>query len=186
MPDPTISPVLLCYVDIGEGTAPCQLFLPSVNLIVADQGDNTISDKLRHVVCLGNRTFKVPAQEDEENPLEEDNFDEEDYEPWPRDVAIDATKQKLLQFFDDNTEGVYYDQQLRVLFEERPYKVFQWITGKALTELREERRLNSILLEIWTGNEIAQELISLPGVPLSSVFSGTPARASGAAQPSEY
>jgi hypothetical protein len=52
-----------------------------------------------------------------------------------------------------------------VLFEERPYKVFQWITGKALTELREERSLNSILLEIGTGKEIAQELISLPGAP---------------------
>ena len=59
-------------------------------------------------------------------------MDEEDsYEPWPRDVAIDATKEKflfekrlykvfrwitgkLLQFFDERPDGVYYDTQLRV------------------------------------------------------------------------
>jgi len=107
----------------------------------------------------------VPEQEDEESQLDEEETVEEDYEPWPRDVAIDATKEKLLKFFDEHAQGVYYDQQLRVLFEERPYKVFQWITGKALTEFREERGLNSILLEIGTGKEIAQELISLPGAP---------------------
>jgi hypothetical protein len=107
----------------------------------------------------------VSNQEDEESDLEQEESVDEDYEPWPRDVEIDSTKEKLLQFFDENTDRVYYDQQLRVLFEERPYKVYQWITGKALTELREEGKLKSILLEIGTGKEIAQELISLPGAP---------------------
>jgi hypothetical protein len=36
---------------------------------------------------------RVRDQEEDENSLDEENFDEEQYEPWPRDVAIDATRE---------------------------------------------------------------------------------------------
>jgi hypothetical protein len=80
----------------------------------------------------------------------------DEYKSWPCDVAIDDTKEKLGQFFEGNRDGVYYDQQLRVLFEERPYKVYQWITGKALTELREEGKLRPTVLDLDTGEEVPE------------------------------
>jgi hypothetical protein len=35
----------------------------------------------------------VPDQEDEESHLKQEESVDEDYEPWPRDVQIDATKE---------------------------------------------------------------------------------------------
>jgi hypothetical protein len=90
--------------------------------------------------------------------VDDDVEEPDDFKFWPRDTAIDQTKQKLIQFFAEHPDGIYYDQQLRVLFEERPYKVFQWITGKALTELREERALKSALFKLGTGRPMLEAI----------------------------
>lgn len=108
---------------------------------------------------------------DDPDREEPDLSEPDEFREWPRDTAIDSTKAKVKEFFRSNTNKIYYDQQIRVLFEEQPYRVFQWITGKALTELREEGFLKSVLLEISSGRVLPDfEEIRLPGGPVPIRF----------------
>jgi hypothetical protein len=108
---------------------------------------------------------------DDPDRADPDLSEPDEFREWPHDTAIDSTKAKLKEFFRSNKNKIYYDQQIRVLFEEHPYRVFQWITGKALTELREEGFLKSILLEIGTGRVVADvEEIRRPGGPVPIRF----------------
>lgn len=76
--------------------------------------------------------------------MDYDYYDYEDVEEaewiesWPRDVKIDEAKEELRKFFNENDEKVYYLQQLEVFFERKPYKIYHWITAKAVNELIEE------------------------------------------------
>ena len=56
----------------------------------------------------------------------------------PRDPVVDQAKDALRLFFRENSTGVFYQQQLAVLFEN---VFFHWITVSGLHELTEEGRL---------------------------------------------
>jgi hypothetical protein len=64
---------------------------------------------------------------------------------WPRDRKIDEAKEKLLALFDAEPNEVFYEHQLEILFE-RQY--FHWITGKALHELADDRKIASELMTL--------------------------------------
>jgi hypothetical protein len=82
---------------------------------------------------------------------EEEEQREPEWQVYPRDSKIDETKRALKKFFSEQPDRVFYEQQLKVLFEEKPYSVFQWITGKALGELRGEDVLRSKVVTMQTG-----------------------------------
>ena len=57
-----------------------------------------------------------------------------------RDKYIDRAKEQLLIFFEANSESLFYQRQLLVMFED---DFFHWITTRALTELVSEQKLSS-------------------------------------------
>jgi hypothetical protein len=65
-----------------------------------------------------------------------------------RDPMIDAAKTKLMEFFKSRPNEVFYDQQLQILMEEKPFRFFHWITSAALKELREEGEIQSEILPL--------------------------------------
>jgi len=72
--------------------------------------------------------------------IDDDFFDygefyEEAPEGPPRDKKVDEAKEALIEFFDKNSEDVFYMQQLEVFFE-KPF--FHWITSTAINELIKE------------------------------------------------
>jgi len=69
----------------------------------------------------------------------------EDVGDWPRDTKIEESKKALLDFFDANPHGVFYEHQLEIIYERRFY---HWITGKALHELVAEGKIGSDLLPL--------------------------------------
>jgi len=78
----------------------------------------------------------------------EPDLDEEDEEARPRDAVIDEAKDEIREFFERERTGVFYKQQLEVIFED---DYFHWITSRALSELAAEGHL-------------AAEAEALPGV----------------------
>jgi hypothetical protein len=63
---------------------------------------------------------------------------EEDLTEHPRDAYVDLAKESLKKFFEDNSNKVFYQRQLVVIFEK---EYFHWITVRALGELVGERIL---------------------------------------------
>ncbi len=82
-------------------------------------------------------------------------YDDEEllYEPEPeevespRDVKIDEAKHTLMEeLFGKEHRKVFYGQQVRVLFEKDFY---HWITGKALIELTDEGKIDSVKIPLY-------------------------------------
>jgi hypothetical protein len=63
---------------------------------------------------------------------------ESDEVEGPRDPRVDQAKEALRVFYRENPTGVFYQQQLAVIFEDT---FFHWVTVRALYELAEEGRL---------------------------------------------
>jgi hypothetical protein len=85
----------------------------------------------------------------------DDDFDEdfeEELPDYPRDVEIDRAKSLVVKFFDENPKEVFYEQQLKCLLERKPESVFQWITSKALGELRQEGAIKTELVQYQSGS----------------------------------
>jgi len=61
------------------------------------------------------------------------------------DQFVIEAKQGLVVFFSQNPNGVYYERQLEVLFEDTH---FHWVTRRALHELRREAALASDVLPL--------------------------------------
>lgn len=62
-----------------------------------------------------------------------------------RDDKIDGAKAAVLRFLEENTQNIFYERQLSVIFE-RDY--FHWITAKALFELVRDGSIESNTLEL--------------------------------------
>jgi hypothetical protein len=88
--------------------------------------------------------------------------DSEDHEPdseapyapaaRPRDTKIDEAKYALMsEILAPDGSGVFYGQQIEVLYENRFY---HWITGRALNELAKEGKVNSKREPLGTGTSI--------------------------------
>jgi hypothetical protein len=65
----------------------------------------------------------------------------------PRDSYVDLAKSDLGKLFEQESESVFYQRQLQVMFEK---KYFHWITVRALSELLQE-------------GSLAAEVLPLPG-----------------------
>jgi hypothetical protein len=57
---------------------------------------------------------------------------EEVEESRPRDPVVDQAKNEIREFFKPERSGVFYKQQLEVIFEDT---YFHWVTSRALSEL---------------------------------------------------
>ena len=68
-----------------------------------------------------------------------------------QDPAQEMARERLVSFFEDNREGVYYSRQLAVINED---EFFHWVTYRALMELVESGFLKSETRPLKTGNEI--------------------------------
>lgn len=79
------------------------------------------------------------------------DYDSPDYDPYPRDTKVDDCKEALKNFFEHHPREVFYQHQIELLFEK---KFFHWITAKALTELRQEKRLASDVQNLSEAVEI--------------------------------
>lgn len=58
---------------------------------------------------------------------------------------------RLLAYFEDNLEAVFYSRQLEVIFEK---EYFHWVTNRALRRLVEERRIISEPRKLDIGSEL--------------------------------
>jgi hypothetical protein len=58
------------------------------------------------------------------------------------DPAVEELEPKLIAFFEENPEEVFYETQLSVLFEKN---YFHWVTVRALRHLRDDRSIGSSL-----------------------------------------
>jgi len=56
----------------------------------------------------------------------------------PRDGYVDLAKLELLRLFEGESESVFYQRQLQVMFEK---EFFHWVTVRALTELVGEGKI---------------------------------------------
>lgn len=63
----------------------------------------------------------------------------------PHDAKVEEVKRKLISFFDEHPEEVYYERQLEVLYES---EFFHWITARALSEIRAEGLIESELVTL--------------------------------------
>lgn len=70
-----------------------------------------------------------------------------DEEIPPDDPAVARVTEKLRNFFEERQDGVYYETQLCIFFED---EFFHWVTSRALKGMR-------------LGNEIGSELQAAPG-----------------------
>ncbi len=61
--------------------------------------------------------------------------DIEQDESQSRDPVVDQAKEEIRAFFGEERTGVFYKQQLEVIFEDR---YFHWVTSRALSELAAE------------------------------------------------
>ncbi len=64
---------------------------------------------------------------------------------YKRDEKVDEAKAMIYEFLAQNSDNVFYERQLAVIFENQ---FFHWITIKALLELVREGSINSELLEL--------------------------------------
>ncbi len=76
----------------------------------------------------------------------------------PRDLAVDDAKGAVLAKMREDSERVFYRQQLEVILES---EFFHWITGKALNELEAEGRLRAELVATTDATKI--KVYRLPG-----------------------
>jgi hypothetical protein len=83
-------------------------------------------------------------------------YEPEPPEERPRDPKVDEAKSVLVQFFAGRPEGVFYERQLKVMFE----PVFHWITSSALRELVEEKRIGSTVQPLH--DAVSSEAKSVP------------------------
>jgi hypothetical protein len=58
------------------------------------------------------------------------------------DLKLDEASSRLLRFFDEQPDEVFYEMQLEVIFED---DYFHWITTKALARLRDGGKIHSSL-----------------------------------------
>jgi hypothetical protein len=80
--------------------------------------------------------------------VSDDEYDEYDEEPkheWldPEQIErgyVAAAKGEIMKLFNSKPDGLLYERQLQVLFEQRFY---HWITARALAELVKDRALQS-------------------------------------------
>jgi hypothetical protein len=75
-----------------------------------------------------------------------------------RDLAVDDAKRAVLAKMREDSERVFYRQQLEVILES---DFFHWITGKALNELEAEGRLRADLIAATDATKI--KVYRLPG-----------------------
>jgi hypothetical protein len=68
-----------------------------------------------------------------------------------KDTEEDRARARLLAYFEDNPDQVFYSRQLEVLFE-REY--FHWVTNRALRRLVDEGRIHTETRRLSTGSEI--------------------------------
>jgi hypothetical protein len=81
-----------------------------------------------------------------ETVVQFDDGPEPDFDPVEietrHDPKVDEASVKLRHFIEENPEGVFYEMQLEVLFEDT---YFHWITSKALAQLRDSGKIGSSL-----------------------------------------
>jgi hypothetical protein len=72
-----------------------------------------------------------------------DNEYEEEFEPQPRprDPALEKAIARLQDFFQDQPQRLFYSTQIETSLER---DFFHWITGKALLELSDAKRVRRI------------------------------------------
>lgn len=68
-----------------------------------------------------------------------------------RDTEEEKARARLLTFFIDNPESVFYSRQLEVLFEN---EFFHWVTNRALRRLIEEGHVLIEARKLSIGSEI--------------------------------
>ncbi len=86
--------------------------------------------------------------------IREEEEEEEEEGERRRDPAVDQAKDAIRAFFDRERAGVFYKQQLEVIFEDRFY---HWVTSRAVSELAAE-------------GHIAEETEELPGVGIIKLY----------------
>jgi hypothetical protein len=89
------------------------------------------------------------------NPFDEPDFDPEEPEELfaePRDSYVDRAKSDLRELFARESESVFYQRQLQVMFEET---YFHWVTVRALSELVQEGQIAASVLPLMPGTETA-------------------------------
>jgi hypothetical protein len=72
---------------------------------------------------------------------QEPEYDTNDAEPRD-DPKINEASSRILHFFDEQPDEVFYEMQLEVIFED---DYFHWITTKALARLRDGGKIHSSL-----------------------------------------
>lgn len=68
-----------------------------------------------------------------------------------KDSEEDKARARLLAFFEDNPEGVFYSRQLEVLFEK---EYFHWLTNRVLRRLVQEGKIHTETRQLRTGAEM--------------------------------
>lgn len=68
-----------------------------------------------------------------------------------KDSEEERARARLIAFFEDNPESVFYSRQLEVLFE---VEYFHWVTNRAVRRLVEEGRIHTETRQLSTGSEI--------------------------------
>lgn len=68
-----------------------------------------------------------------------------------QDTAEEKARARLLAYFEDNPQGVFYSRQLEVLFEG---EYFHWLTNRVLRRLVQEGRIHTETRQLSTGAEI--------------------------------
>lgn len=84
----------------------------------------------------------------DDSPHWDDPAIEAEVAQYVRDEKIADAKAAVLRFLDENTQHIFYERQLTVIFE-REY--FHWITVKALFELVREGSIESNTLQLAKG-----------------------------------
>ncbi len=72
-------------------------------------------------------------------------WDECQWEPYgegPRDPVVDQAKEEMKAFFEAERTGVFYKQQLEVIFEDT---YFHWVTSREATDPAERERMGQML-----------------------------------------
>lgn len=87
---------------------------------------------------------------DEPEFLDDPEFEAELIQ-YERDEKVDEARETLENFFRDNSDEVFYERQLAIIFEE-PF--FHWITVKALHELARDGIIRTDTLELTPGVRI--------------------------------
>lgn len=89
----------------------------------------SLSDRIHERIAESHMHWEPPEYDPDYDP------DIEQEESRPRDPVVDQAKEEIRAFFREERAGVFYKQQLEVIFEDR---YFHWVTSRALSELAAE------------------------------------------------